>query len=236
MDSARKQLDVDEKALAPIEGAHASPRIMGAGAASPHAVPHATPRPGPAEPAPAPFSLAGFAGRFAEISADPSGAPLTLAMRLVLEAQRKKEPVAWIGRHASPFYPPDAADAGIDLRALPVIWVPTPLLAARAADLLVRSGGFGLVVVDLGVDARLPIPAQTRLAGLAREHDTALVFLTEKHETHPSIGSLVSLRTHAVRTGHEASAYRCEVRALKDKRRGPGWRYAEVFRGPDGLH
>lgn len=214
MDSARRQ--VGGGLLASIAGA---------------SVPVARP-----EPALEPFSLAGFAGRFAEISADPAGAPLTLAIRLVLEAQRKREPVAWIGRHASPFYPPDVADAGVDLQALPVIWAPDPLGAARAADLLVRSGGFGLVVVDLGTEARLPIAVQTRLAGLAREHEAALVFLTEKEERHPSIGSLVSLRTHAVRTGHETSAFRCEARALKDKRRGPGWRYAEVFRGPDGLH
>ena len=216
MDSVRQQ--AGEGSLAPSAGANA---------------PLARPEPKPNLEL---FSLAGFAGRFAEISADPSGAPLSFAMRLVLEAQRKREPVAWIGRRASPFYPPDVADAGVDLRALPVIWAPDPLAAARAADLLVRSGGFGLVVVDLGADARLPIAAQTRLAGLAREHECALVFLTEKNERRPSIGSLVSLRTHAVRTGQEASAFRCEAHAIKDKRRGPGWRYAEVFRGPDGLH
>jgi len=180
------------------------------------------------------FSL--FAGRFAEISGDPAGAPLTLAFRLVLEAQRRGEPAAWIGRRACPFYPPDVADAGIDLGALPVVWAPDPIGAARAADLLVRSGGFGLVVVDLGGEGRLPIAAQTRLAGLAREHEAALVFLTEKDERRPSIGSLVSLRAQAVRAGREASRFRCEARILKDKRRGPGGRYAEAFRGPDGLH
>lgn len=182
------------------------------------------------------FSLVGLAGRFAEISADPAGAPLTLAFRLVLEAQRGGEPAVWIGRRACPFYPPDAADAGVDLGALPVVWAPDVLGAARAADLLVRSGGFGLVVVDLGAEARLPIAAQTRLAGLAREHEAALVFLTEKDERRPSLGSLVSFRAQAVRAGRDTSRFRCEVRTLKDKRRGPGRRYAEVFRGPDGLH
>ena len=182
------------------------------------------------------FSLGVLLGRFAEISADPAGAPLTIAFRLVLEAQRKGEPAAWIGRRACPFYPPDAFDAGVDLGALPVVWAPDPLAAARAADLLVRSGGFGLVVVDLGAEARLPIAAQTRLAGLAREHEAALVFLTEKDERRPSIGSLVSLRVHAVRARREASRFHCETRVLKDKRRGPGGRYAEAFRGPDGLH
>ena len=181
------------------------------------------------------FSLATFAGRFAEISSDAAGAPLTLTFRLVLEAQRKGEPVAWIGRRECPFFPPDVADAGVDLGALPVVWAPDALAAARAADLLLRSGAFGLVVVDLGARARLAIPAQTRLAGLAKQHDVALVLLTEKDGGRASLGSLVSLRAHAVRVGHDAEQYRCEARALKDKRRGPGWRHAEVFRGPDGL-
>ncbi len=181
------------------------------------------------------WSLATFAGRFAEISSDAAGAPLTLTFRLVLEAQRKGEPVAWIGRRECPFFPPDVADAGVDLGALPVVWAPDALAAARAADLLLRSGAFGLVVVDLGARARLAIPAQTRLAGLAKRHDVALVFLTEKDGQRTSLGSLVSLRAYAVRVGRDAEHYRCEARALKDKRRGPGWRHTEVFRGPDGL-
>jgi len=181
------------------------------------------------------FSLAGFAGRLAEISGDAAGAPLTLAFRLVLEAQRGGEPVAWIGRRECSFFPPDVADAGVDLGALPVVWAPDVLAAARAADLLLRSGAFGLVIVDLGACARLSIVAQNRLAGLAKRHDVALVLLTEKDGGRASLGSLVSLRAHALRVGREAEQYRCEVRALKDKRRGPGWRHAEVFRGPDGL-
>jgi len=181
------------------------------------------------------WSLASFAGRFAEISGDAAGSLLTLVFRLVLEAQRRGEPVAWIGRRTCPFFPPDVADAGVDLAALPVVWAPGPLEAARAADLLVRSGGFGLVVADLGTQSRLPLAAQTRLASLARRHAAALVFLTEKGADRPSIGSLVSVRAHAARTGRDDGRYRCEARALKDKGRGPGWKYAEVCRAPDGL-
>ena len=42
-------------------------------------------------------------------------------------------------------------DGGIDLDALPVVRVPDARAAGRAADHLVRSGGFGLVVIDLVV-------------------------------------------------------------------------------------
>jgi recombination protein RecA len=161
-------------------------------------LPHAQP--------PMEWGLAALAGRFGEVSAERSSAALTLAFRLVLEAQRRGEPVAWIARSDSVFYPPDAANAGVDLGALVVVRAGHVLAAARAADHLLRSGGFGLVILDRGSDARLPIHAQTRLAGLAKKHDAALLCLTEKSRSRASIGSL-----------------------------GPGWTYGEVCRGPDGL-
>jgi recombination protein RecA len=185
--------------------------------------------------APAGWRLATFRGRLSEISGSRACASLSLVFRLVLEAQREAEPVAWVGRRESVFYPPDVADTGVDLEALAVVWAPATRLAARAADHLLRSGGFGLVVLDVGPDDRLPPVFQTRLAGLAHRHDAALVCLTEKDGRRPSLGSLVSLRTEAVRTARTGDRFRCEVRVLKDKRRGPGWTHIEVFRGPDGL-
>ncbi len=177
-----------------------------------------------------------LSGRLVEVSGGRSSASLTLVFRLVLEAQRRSEPVVWISDRDSVFFPPDAAETGVDLKALAVVWTGRTLDAARAADHLLRSGGFGLVVVDLGLrQASLPLHAQMRLAGLAKKHDCALVCITEKESTHPSIGSLVSLRADTARTERQGTRYRCEVRILKDKRRGPGWSHAEVCHGPDGL-
>ena len=102
------------------------------------------------------WSFAAFVSRLTELSASPAGAPLTLAFRLVLDAQRRGEPVAWIGRKDAPFYPPDAADTGVDLAALPVVWTADAVTAAKAADLLVRSGAFGLVVLDLAARRAFP--------------------------------------------------------------------------------
>src|SRR3972149_1334507 len=113
---------------------------------------------------------------------------------LLRGAQRQGEPAAWITREESTFYPPDMAEGGVDLDALVVVRVPGSLAVARAADRLVRSGGFGLVVLDLGVNAEIPTPLQSRLAGLAQKHHTALLCLTEKSSGAPSLGSLVSLR------------------------------------------
>jgi len=187
------------------------------------------------DPTPAEWTLATFAGRLAEISGDRATAALTLAFRLVLQVQRRGEPAAWIAARAGLFFPPDVAETGVDLAALAVVRVPGALVAARAADHLLRSGGFGVVVLDLGSDLGVPLHAQTRLAGLAQQHGTALVCLTENDAARPSLGSLVSLRAHTAKARDGQDRFRCEARALKDKRRGPGWKHAEVCRGPDGL-
>jgi recombination protein RecA len=108
-------------------------------------------------------------------------------------------------------------------------------LAARAADHLIRSAGFGLVVLDIGEDERLPRALLARLAGLAGKHGTALLCVTEKDARRSSLSSLVSLRAEAVRLDDGDGRFRCEVRVLKDKRHGPGRTYCEVCHGPDGL-
>ena len=158
------------------------------------------------------------------------------AMLEVLEAQREEEPTAWITTPSSTFFPPDEARSGIDLDALPVIRVPDGRAAARAADKLLRSGAFGLVILDLGAEPSIPVPMQSRLLGLAGKHDAALLFLTEKQGNMPSLGSLVSLRAQVARKKSAENRFTCEVRILKDKRRGPGWSHQEIRHGPAGLH
>jgi len=192
-------------------------------------------RGGLADPMPAEWTLATFSGRLAEISGDRATASLTLVFRLVHEAQRRGELAAWIAARAGLFFPPDVDETGIDLAALAVVRAPGALIAARAADHLLRSGGFGVVVLDLGSDLGVPIHAQTRLAGLAKQHGTALLCITENDAARPSLGALVSLRAHTAKLREGQDRFRCEARILKDKRRGPGWKHAEVCRGPDGV-
>jgi recombination protein RecA len=185
--------------------------------------------------APAAWRLEAFLGRLAELSGGPATASLTLAFRLVYEAQKLGEPVAWILDKESTFFPPDAHTAGIDLSALPVICVRSPDKAPRAADQLVRSGAFGLVVLDLGAFHQVPIAVQTRLVGLARKYQTALLCLTEKPGDQPSLGSLVSFRADAVRVKRFGGRFALQLNVLKDKCCGEGWRHREVCRGVDGL-
>lgn len=174
-------------------------------------------------------------GRFVELSGPAATATLTATASLILQAQWLGEPVAWIAACDSTFFPPDFAASGVDLEALPVIRVNDLRKATRVADMLLRSGGFALVVMDLGGQTVLHTSAQTRLAGLAQKYNAALLCLTRKEPESPSLGSLVSLRASVCRARTDFNRFSCELRVVKDKRRGPGWRRKETCRGPAGL-
>lgn len=197
------------------------------------------------------WGLEPLAGRLVEISGHRASANLTVAFGLVLEAQEKDEPVAWVTLGESTFFPPDVAESGIDLTRLAVVRVSDGVAACRAVVELTRSGGFGLVVLDFGPGAlqeklekrsrrlqkkrraNLSLPFITKLVGLAQKTSTAVVVLTEKTRESSSLNSLISLRCESRRNPDRP----CEVEidVLKDKRRGPGRRYREVCRAPAGL-
>jgi recombination protein RecA len=187
------------------------------------------------------WGLPALRGRLVELSARGATATLTTAVGLVLEAQGASEPVAWITTHGS-FYPPDVADSGVDLAALVVVRVPSShdsaVVAARSAERLLRSGAFGLIVLDLVGGApnagEISMAHQGRLVTLAQAHDAAIVCLTDKTRETASIGSLVSLRVEALRS-RVTNGFELTVRALKDKRRGPCWTRSIKARGPAGM-
>ena len=184
-----------------------------------------------------PWGLPALRGRLVELSGRGARATLTEAMGLILEAQLASEPAAWIQSPShGGFYPPDAAESGVDLAALVVVRVPDPTGAARAAERLLRSGAFGLVVIDLGLggEQELSMAQQGRLVTLAQAHDAAVICLTEKTQDTGSLGSLISLRAEALRA-RTKDGFEVTVRALKDKRRGPGWSRTIKVRGPAGM-
>ena len=182
------------------------------------------------------WSRAQLAGRLCELSSVPGAALMTAAFRLVLDAQLEGEPTAWITATTDTFFAPDAAESGVDLDALVVIRTPDARAAARAADRILRSGGFGLVVMDLHADSRVPVPLQVRLARQARDHHAALLCLTAKSREAPSLGPMVTLRGQTSCRRLAVDRFQCEIEILKDRRHGPGWRHTEICRGPDGLH
>lgn len=180
------------------------------------------------------WTLDEVAGRLVEISSSTASAALTLTFTLVREAQQRGEPVGWVTLADSFFYPPDAAQGGVDLAALVVVRLTHAESIARAGEKLLRSGGFGIIVLDLGT-ADIPMPLQTRLTGLAHRYHTALICLTEKSRAAFSLGSLVSLRAHAEKKRVEDNRFACALQVLKDKRRGPIWNHEELYTGPAGL-
>ena len=180
------------------------------------------------------WTLDTLRGRLVELSARGASATLTAAIEIVVEAQTQAEPVAWIAPTAGTFYPPDVADSGVDLAALVVVRVRDAIASARVAERLLRSGAFGLVVMDLG-EAAVPASHQGRLITLAQAHDAAIVCLTEKTAETPSLGSLVSLRAEAMRTRDPGGTFGVAVRVIKDKRTGPGFVRAIAARAPAGF-
>jgi recombination protein RecA len=191
----------------------------------------------PASPAESPrrWCLPALQGRLTELSGT-GGVTLTPALCLIREAQNEYEPVAWVtGASQGIWCPFDIAESGIDLDSLILVQVPGHDKAGRAADTLARSGAFGVVVLDLGWDADVPAAIQGRLAQAAQQYHMIVLALTGKSSRAASIGSLVTLRVHAERKRTGDDRWEWTLRALKDKRRGPGWEEREVVHGPPGL-
>ncbi|MCK9460361.1 MAG: recombinase A [Proteobacteria bacterium] len=180
------------------------------------------------------WGLDALAGRLVELAAGDEPAQLTAAFTAVRGAQRRGEIAAWVTSEKSSFFPPDVAAAGVDLGALIVVRLSSAAQIPRAADRLIRSGALGLAVLDLASDdgAAAPFPAayESRLAGLARRHGTAVILLADA-DRGMRLGPLVSLRGEARRRGE----HRLEIRIVRDKRGASGTIHAEPCRGPAGL-
>ncbi len=167
-----------------------------------------------------------------------------VAARLA-EAQALGETVAWIIWEPRGIpYPPDLAGVGLDLRALPLVVVQSGAQVLRAADLLLRSGAFGLVAADWPTGEPPPGDgALGRLLGLCQKHDAALLFLSQpmdiQDESMGSDGSvlraLASLRLRVARVDLPGGSFELTTTVLKDKRRGVAPPVREPRQAPEGL-
>lgn len=177
-------------------------------------------------------------GRVLELTGGPDAAATSAAVQLLLASQREGDPVAWVQPRGGELYPPDLAAAGLDLDALLVVHVPSDDRAnlPKAAELVLRTGAFGAVVLDLS-SARPPRGDAWlgRLASLAREHDCRCVLLGPP-DASASFGPLVSLRLQPRRVRMRPGRFRVELEVLKDKSGGrpalggPAW-----WVGPEGM-
>ena len=171
-------------------------------------------------------------GRWIEVD---GSARLTWAAALLAACQQQGEPAAWIcGDGAVPAVE-DLAAWGIDAAALPVIVLPDAAAAGRAADMLLQSAAFGLVVVDLPDGARWSAARTTRLAGLVRRHEAILLTLRPGDHVLPGSNGQVDARLHAGAEPVDGGRFDCRLRAAKDRRHGPGWSITMTCRGPAGV-
>jgi hypothetical protein len=192
-------------------------------------------------------------GRLVELCGE---AQTSTAVSILAHAQREGETAAWIQPVGGELYPPDLAAAGVDVEALIVIHVPattgtgTGAMAGaagqcRAAELLLRSGGFGLLVIDFcRTEPTGGAAWQGRLLGLARQHEVRVLLL--RREARESLGPLVGMRV-ASRVervtnvddpaGFHPRTGQFEIRheVLKNKSGGPLEPAAIRIRGPWGL-
>ncbi len=226
----------------------------------------------------APFSFDRLAGRLVELldaqpaargkphfSQDSHGRASTsardartswVAARLA-EAQTLGETVAWIVWEPRGIpYPPDLVALGLDLQALPLLVVQSETEVLRAADLLLRSGAFGLIVADWPTGAPPPGDGPLgRLMGLCQKHDAALLLLTQPIETKLDsreaggtglggtglggdggvLRALASLRLRVARTDFPNGTFELSTTVLKDKRRGVTPPVCEPRQAPEGL-
>lgn len=177
-------------------------------------------------------------GRLIEFVDGHTLAPITSAVACLRYAQQQGETAAWIQPRPGSLFPPDLADSGIDLQALVIVHVPQHSGAyglCKAADLLLRSGGFGMVILDLIQGAPTHDSAwQGRLLSLAREHESWLILLSPARPT-GSLGPLVSLciETHRTRVEHGLFSLTPQVRKDKSALLSP--LMTEQRRGPWGL-
>ncbi len=196
-------------------------------------------------------------GRLVELSGVGAAARHSTAAALVRQAQAEGETTVWVQSAGGPLYPPDLAESGVDLAALAVVQVPTErgeVGLARAAELLLRSGAFGLCVVDLSAPmtwlegqvvkdmsekpARTPRLRgevwQARLAALARMHTSRVVLLTRAASGHASLGPMVGLRVEPRRVRRSPGVFAIRPEVVKHKG-APLLAAATLRRGPWGL-
>ncbi len=180
-------------------------------------------------------------GRLVELSGQGAAARHTTAAALVRQAQLEGETTAWIQPAGGPLYPPDIAASGVDLGALVVLQIPSEhgqLGLVRAGEMLLKSGAFGLCVLDLSATALQPVASHgawhARLAAGARLHHARVVLLTCAPHTRPSQGPMVSLRVEPQRHRQSPGLFTILPTVLKHKGT-PLHLPSCLRRGPAGL-
>jgi hypothetical protein len=166
-------------------------------------------------------------GAIATLEGAPSSGRTVVAARL-LAAATAGGLGALVGTTA---FPPALAAAGIRLERLLIVAAPDPVGAARAADILLRSGVFSAVVIPALPSGRGTGSATwTRLASLAHRANAVLIALGIEASSELRYFASVRIETAIERVrwngppGHFGTLAGYDVRATirKHKRAAPG--------------
>jgi hypothetical protein len=122
------------------------------------------------------LAAAGFpAGRITEIAGAPSSGKATVALSAIARCPALAAFIDGQGQ----LFPPAAAALGVDLERLLIVRPPLEA-APRAAEILIRSRGFALIVIDLPGGARLDRHRAHRLRTAAHQRGAALLVLCNR--------------------------------------------------------
>ena len=171
-------------------------------------------------------------GIVATLEGPPGSGRSAVAARLLATATADGGLAALIEMPRGPegaYYPPALAAAGVDLARLLVITVPDAASVARAADIVLRSAAFSVVVIPA---VALRATAWTRLASLTHRANALLIALgaTASHDLRYFASLRVRLRAAHVRfAGGDGifcalAGLSVEAAVLKHKRAAPGRR------------
>lgn len=180
------------------------------------------------------FDWSTVRGRLVEMRAPSHSGVLSLVVDLVWAAQRNEEPVAWVHGGTAPPFVVDLLAVGVDPEAIATVRLHRELDALRAAERLLRSGAFGLVVLDVMRGVTLGTTEAGRLARLADAQDCAVILMAE-HPVSPAAGSLISLRAEVARQRLSDGRFMRITRVVRDKRSALEWVVQEEVDGPAGL-
>jgi RecA/RadA recombinase len=168
-------------------------------------------------------------GQVVEVSGSSSSGKATLAFGVCLRALEQGRAAAWIDVGGG-FWPVAAAEAGQPLDRLLVVKVKNGIAALRAAHILLSSAGaVAALVVDLPITAAARERELVALQRLAERSATALLFLTARSRTAPSIGAAVALRLHVERR----PGARVRIEVLRNKQGATQRTIEEMIDEPD---
>ncbi len=168
-------------------------------------------------------------GKLTEVSGPPASGKTALVLRFVSHALSLGEPTTYLDVMRS-LDLQSCERAGVSLQRLLVVRPPSLQAAFQSAEELLRSGGFGLVVLDLAGMIRkraISLPSLFRLSRISKEVDATVLLLTDAVPGASGFGSTISLRLScqvvqsvlgpAIRPPHLARAYRVRFEITKSK-------------------